>query len=453
MTRTAIYLRISLDQTGEGLGVTRQLQDCEGLARQLGWDIAETYTDNDVSATSGKPRPAYRRMLADLDAGRLDAIIAWHADRLYRKAVDLGELVDVCKRNNTQIATVRAGTIDLTTPTGRLVAGLLAQVATYEGEAKSDRWKRAVRQRREAGTFAPSGPRMYGWTRDGTILPDEADTIRWMAAEITSGGSLNGLANEAHARGILSSNGNTWTATAIRRLLLNPKLAGWQTLNGEIIGTGNWTPILDPEAWEAVRGTLAANQGPANRQRVALLAGLIYCGAPGCGAKMVTGSRMTKTGTTRRTYRCTRVAGQGGCGAVSGPAEKVEAVVEDIARAHLADPATRSRVEALRADPTTNQHELAELELRIQELERQLDEPGVPVETILRAIDRAKEKQENLLREVGASSRVPLPAGDGWPKDLQRRRALIDLVFKRVELKPSTTPGKWDPRRVVPIPR
>ncbi|MGH3548139.1 MAG: recombinase family protein, partial [Pseudonocardiaceae bacterium] len=58
--RCAVYLRISLDPTGEGLAVERQRQDCERIARQRGWTVAQTYTDNSISATDrAKVRPAY----------------------------------------------------------------------------------------------------------------------------------------------------------------------------------------------------------------------------------------------------------------------------------------------------------------------------------------------------------------------------------------------------------
>ncbi len=52
----AIYTRISSDVEGLGLGVTRQREDCEKLAASLGWGVAGVYSDNDVSAYSGKRR-------------------------------------------------------------------------------------------------------------------------------------------------------------------------------------------------------------------------------------------------------------------------------------------------------------------------------------------------------------------------------------------------------------
>lgn len=478
--KAALYLRISQDQTGQSLGVTRQQEDCADLAKQLGWDITpdRVFIDNDVSATSGKTRPAYKAMLAAMDAGDVEAVVAWHPDRLYRKIPDLGDLIDVCKRNNAQIATVKAGNIDLTTPTGRLVAGLLAQVATYEGEAKSDRWLRSVRQRREAGVWAFSGPRLYGYTRDGEIVEEEAEVIRWMAAEVADGCSINSLANQLEARGILTSQGNAWQAASLRRLLINPRLAGYATLsrvvtarepdeNGvdrlvkrrvtDIIARGQHEPILDDDTFQAVRAliTARARQRPA-RPRVAVLVGLVHCGA--CGARMITGARMRKTGRpdlgTRRIYRCSAAPGiHQGCGKMSGFAEEIEEVVEEYARHRLNNPAVRARImELSRTTPTGYSTEIRELDDRIRELEGELDEPGIPVATILRAIDRAKERLETLLGNVSTMPPRRLPEVGSWPTDLGQRRALIDIVVERVTIQPGT-PGAFNPERVEITPR
>jgi len=453
--RAALYCRISLDATGQALGVTRQQQDGEDLAKNLGWEIVEVYVDNDISATSGKVRPAYRKMLADADAGHIEAIIAWHADRLYRKAVDLGELVDVCKRNNVQIATVRAGSIDLTTPTGRLIAGLLAQVATYEGEAKADRWKRSVRQRREAGTFAPSGPRMYGYTRDGEIIPEEAEQIRWMVSEINKGTSLIGLARECHKRGMASSTGRPFQVQSIKVLVANPKLVGMATLNGDVIGVGQWEPILESDEWETACAVLAAAPKRGVLPRVALLPGLIWCGK--CETKMVTGSRVRRAGGLSRTYRCTRLPGAESCMSVSGSADAIEEIVEAYTRRRLDDPRVRSGIARLSAQPPAVLVEIGEVEARILELEASLDEPGVPVATILRAVDRAKERLAELQGRLGTMARTTLPARGEWPDDLARRRALVDLVVERVWLDPNrpefTRRNEFDPERVRIDPR
>ncbi|MGK2852938.1 MAG: recombinase family protein [Microbacteriaceae bacterium] len=83
----AVYARISRDVTGEGLGVERQLRECHELAAKRGWIVAEEYIDNDISPYSGKARPAYKRMLADIADGLRDAVIVYNTDRLTRRPI------------------------------------------------------------------------------------------------------------------------------------------------------------------------------------------------------------------------------------------------------------------------------------------------------------------------------------------------------------------------------
>src|SRR5450631_4777956 len=102
----AVYARISADVDGTALGVTRQLQDCRKLAADRGWPVGAEYVDNDVSAYSGRPRPQYERMLADLVAGQRDAVIVYNLDRLHRRPVELEDFVALCERAGVhQVAT------------------------------------------------------------------------------------------------------------------------------------------------------------------------------------------------------------------------------------------------------------------------------------------------------------------------------------------------------------
>ena len=87
----AIYARISLDRHGDGLAVERQLSDARRKAAALGWLVAEEYVDNDVSASSGRRRPAYQQLLSDLKTGRIDAVLTWQMDRLCRRTADGGK--------------------------------------------------------------------------------------------------------------------------------------------------------------------------------------------------------------------------------------------------------------------------------------------------------------------------------------------------------------------------
>ena len=48
--RAGVYARISSDREADGLGVARQIADCERLAERKGWPVAGLYVDDDVSA-------------------------------------------------------------------------------------------------------------------------------------------------------------------------------------------------------------------------------------------------------------------------------------------------------------------------------------------------------------------------------------------------------------------
>src|SRR4051794_12379321 len=175
MRHVAIYVRISDDREGAGLGVARQEADCRQRAELLGWSVADVYVDNDLSAYSGRPRPQYARLLADLRSGRADAVLAWHTDRLHRSPKELEEFIDVCETRGVAVETVKAGPVDLSTPAGRAVARTLGAWARYESEHKAERNRRKALELAEAGKLSGGGTRPYGYNDDRlTIREDEA---------------------------------------------------------------------------------------------------------------------------------------------------------------------------------------------------------------------------------------------------------------------------------------
>ena len=90
MVRAGVYARISSDREGDNLAIGRQLADCEALAGATGWTMVERYVDSDLSAWGGKRRPEYRRLLEEIEAGLIDALVVYHADRLHRHPQELG---------------------------------------------------------------------------------------------------------------------------------------------------------------------------------------------------------------------------------------------------------------------------------------------------------------------------------------------------------------------------
>ena len=99
--------------------------------------------------------------------GEIDALICWHPDRLYRQLKDLVRLFDVA--TGVEIRTVNGGDLDLSHSTGRMLATIVGSVSTQESEHKSERQRRAARQKAEHGV--PHWKRAFGYI-DDTREPD-----------------------------------------------------------------------------------------------------------------------------------------------------------------------------------------------------------------------------------------------------------------------------------------
>ena len=154
--RAGIYTRISWDPGGQRAGVERQRLDCEALCAERGWEIAQTFEDNDRSAYGGKKRPAYERLLTAVEERRLDAVVTWHNDRLNRSPRELEAFIDLVEHSGVRVAVVSGGDYDLTTPEGRFTARIVGAVARKESEDRSRRVRRAPGAGRAGQASKPS---------------------------------------------------------------------------------------------------------------------------------------------------------------------------------------------------------------------------------------------------------------------------------------------------------
>jgi site-specific DNA recombinase len=301
--RVAIYCRISDDRHGLRLGVQRQQEDCEALARRNGWQVTRTYVDNDISAYSGKRRPRYAALMAAVDAGEIDVVVAWDPDRLHRSPAELEDFIAAVERAGVGVFTCQAGEYDLSTAGGRMTARIHGVIARHESEHKSERVRRALQQRATSGRS--HGRRAYGWTReyapDGTvrevIVPTEAAVVRRIADALLRGESLRSVTAALNAEGVPSPMGKPWHKNAVRALVLRERNAGLRVHRGEVVGEGAWEPILERGRWEQVRAVLS---DPTRKTSIGsaathLLSGIARCGV--CDAPL----RVAKTGGCRPT--------------------------------------------------------------------------------------------------------------------------------------------------------
>lgn len=434
--KAGIYLRQSSDPKNDQLGVDRQRQDCVRLCETKRWGYAE-YMDNDTSATSRKPRPAYERMLSDIRNGAIGAVVVWDLDRLYRKPRELEDLIDLAEVGTVALATV-TGDVDLSTDNGRTYARIKAAIAKGETERKTARMKRRYQQDRETGK--PYGAaRAFGYTRDHHLDPSTARAVRKAYADVLAGTSLYRIAQDWNAKGYTSARGNQWTQTAVRVVLLNPRNTGFVSLRGEFVrdDKGNevkadWPAIVTRELFDSVRALLTDKQRTVARTagRKYLLSGLARCGK--CGQTL--GSAMPYKNEPQ--YHCKHC---------HGCARKIESVddyvmrivAERLSREDAADllvpqdrpdvPALRTKANALRADQDAMAlaHSRAEVTLsQLIAFNRSVDAQLVEIDAQLVDVSKARVLQDVIVVGDAAAVRRRLDK-----LDLDRRRAIIDILL------------------------
>jgi DNA invertase Pin-like site-specific DNA recombinase len=443
----AIYARISQDRSGAGLGIERQLEDCRAEAERLGWTVAEEYVDDDISAYSGKQRPAYQQMLDDIADGHRDAIIVWHIDRLHRRPIELEELARVCARAGlTDLRTVH-GEFDLASGDGMLMARVLAAVAANESDAKRRRSRRKMQQIAESGQpHMGGGYRPFGFEDDRiTHRPSEAQVIRDITERVLAGETLASVGRWLAESDVQTVGGNMWRTQVIRGLLLNPRIYGQRVHRGQPIGPGVWEPIITPEQGEALRALLTNPDRDRRKTRAArryLLSGMCRCGR--CGTTMVSVPRYEE-----RRYLCRSGHDFGGCGGMGINAPGCEAIVTEAVLLRLDSPTLHDAM-AGRVDDDATARALSE---QIAADTEQLDELAqlyaarsitAPEWTSARTtIEARRDAARRRLSSLSGTRALDAYIGQGealraqWSDlNLDRQRAIVKAIVDHVVIHP-----------------
>jgi DNA invertase Pin-like site-specific DNA recombinase len=429
--RAVVYARQSLDRSGEGAAVDRQVAGCQRLADVRGWQVVEVVTDNDMSATSRKPRPGYARVLAMIEAGAVDRVVVYAVDRLVRRLADLEAVIDLCEARGVAIVSA-AGDLDLSTDQGQMLARILASVAQQEVARKGKRQRDANRQRAENGHMGWTR-RPFGYQRvDGRVVVDEAEAagLREAAAIVLAGGTLAAGCRSMTARGLTSSVGKPWNIRGLRYALLSPRYAGRVTHNGADVGEGAWPVILDTETQQRLREVLrdVGRRTAQSREPVHLLSGLARCGR--CGGVM----HASPMNGGVITLRCTSCY-------LARRADLVDIEVEAAVIARLTRPDAVARLTA-EADVDALRAEADELRRRRDDLAGLLADglmSAAAVRERAQALtDRVGDLERQVTAAVGSSPAAALASADdvaaAWDAlDVRTRKAVVDqLVTVRV---------------------
>jgi site-specific DNA recombinase len=450
-----IYVRISEDRSGAGLGVEQQERDCRTLADRLGLVVRKVYCDNDISASSysRKVRPAYRRLLRDIQADPAD-IVCMHTDRLYRQPRELEDLVDAVEKLGVTVHTVQAGEIDLSTGSGQMIARMLGAAAAHESKRMSERRAARKQAQRLAGEYG-GGPRPFGYEKDGTTVRlHEAEAIQRGTKDLIDGRTLYSIVRDWNAAGLRPSGApfgplqrNPWTARQVSRVLRRARNAGLIEHEGQLIGKAAWPALVSEDQWRAVRGILGdpsrkVSPGPARKH---LLSGIATCGV--CGGPLVVSYSGGKTG--RAVYRCRP---QNGAGHVSRTVEALDEYIGRIVTGILTRPG--HALPELTADMTLAHVRLAAINAQLDELAEAAGKMEITARQLAIASGPLEAEAQRLREHIEASSApdalAPFRGKDDpatvWEGlDLDRRRGVIKWIISAIVVNPAPKgrPPRW----------
>jgi site-specific DNA recombinase len=303
--RCAVYTRKS---TEEGLeqefnSLDAQREACEAYIasqRAEGWVLVpDRYDDGGVSGATLE-RPALKRLLADIEANKVDVVVVYKIDRLSRALMDFAKLVEVFDRNGVTFVSVTQS-FNTTTSMGRLTLNILLSFAQFEREVIGERIRDKFAASRRKGMW------MGGWAPLGYDIKDrklvinefEAELVRSIFTRFARGTPPRQLIEALAKEGALNKQGKPIDKGYLYRILNNRVYLG-EAVHKGTTHPGEHKAIIDRGAWDQVHALIDPSPRARGKRQLgrtpALLKGLIF--GP-------TGAAMTPTHTRKngRLYR------------------------------------------------------------------------------------------------------------------------------------------------------
>jgi site-specific DNA recombinase len=292
--RCAIYTRKStehgLDQEFNSLDAQREA--CEAYIKSQasqGWRALPQHYDDPAYSGGNLDRPALKKLLADIDAGRVDVVVVYKIDRLTRSLADFAKLVEAFDARSISFVAVTQQ-FNTTTSMGRLTLNVLLSFAQFERELSSERVRDKIAASRRKGKWTGGTVPLGYDARDKKLVVNEteAETVRSIFCRYLELQSFGKLVADLDRRGIVTKKRTTRVAKYNGAIPFTYGPLAYFLKNriylGEMHHGGKWfkgehEAIVDRSTFDQVQRLLAtkANGRKAKRSDSgALLVGKLY---------------------------------------------------------------------------------------------------------------------------------------------------------------------------------
>jgi DNA invertase Pin-like site-specific DNA recombinase len=275
--RCAIYTRKS---TEEGLNqefntLEAQREAAEAYIRSqlhAGWTaLADRYDDRGYTGANME-RPALRRLLADIAAGKIDCVLVYKVDRLSRSLLDFARLMEIFERRQVSLVSITQP-LNTTSSLGRLTLNILLSFAEFERQMIADRTRDKMAAARRKGKWVGGMPPLgYDIALTGgklVVNPEEARRVHEIFALYLQHRSLKAVLDEMKARQWTTKRwktrdgkqrlGRLFTKASLERLLRNVLYTGQTSHHGEVYA-GEQEAVVAQPVWDRVQARLVKVQ-------------------------------------------------------------------------------------------------------------------------------------------------------------------------------------------------
>jgi len=482
--RCAIYTRKSteegLDQDFNSLDAQRESAEAYIQSQKHeGWTcLPDRYDDGGFSGGNIE-RPALKRLLADVEAGKIDCLMVYKVDRLSRSILDFSRLMETLERHNVSFVSVTQQ-FNTTNSMGRLTLNILLSFAQFEREIIAERTRDKMSAARRKGKWIGGNPAL-GYDvdpRGGRLIVNESESVmvRSIFELYLEKRALLPTVQELNRRGWTTKRwitkkagergGRPFDKSILSRMLSNVLYLGKINFQGEII-EGEHEAILSEEVWTQVQETrrrhIETSGASVRNKHGALLKGLLFCGP--CGTAMSHKWTIKKNQRRYHYYVCTTAEKQGwdSCPTKSLPAPAIESFVVERIRCIGEDPTlvaetlhqtraqNKKRVEELESEKKLLEGELKQLDTQVRKLIQGMtsDGNGAPRTTARLAdlqdrIRMNEQRATNIREELLAKSAELVDE-----RDLASALSLFDPVWESLSSQEQTRVMRLLVERVV----
>ena len=286
--RCAVYCRVSsderLDQSFNSIDAQREAGAAYVTSQKAeGWELIPEFYEDPGFSGGNMNRPGLKRLLADIEVGKIDIVVVYKIDRLSRSLADFAKMVEVFDNQNVSFSSVTQQ-INSATSMGRLMLNVLLSFAQFEREVTGERIRDKIAASKRKGMWM-GGVVPYGYRVENRLLliePKEAELVKRIFERFNTEKSMTKIVQDLNEQDIRTKRNSKFCKQSVYKILHNRTYIGEISHKGESF-PGQHKSLIDQVTWNRTQAILSEDSHERRKEtwhkknpHVFLLRGLVY---------------------------------------------------------------------------------------------------------------------------------------------------------------------------------